>query len=253
MRSSISSSRSGQASAAAIAVVALGLSASVVAATTYIALYFVNTLGLTPFQTGLRFLPFTGASFLAAPVAARLSQRIPPRVLVPAGSALIAVGMWLMTGLDGASDWTHLLPGSIIAGLGLGTTSAVLSQAALSAVEPERAGMATGAANTFRQIGLAAGVADLGALFAHSSTQDVQTQLAGHGIPPESVGRLADAVGNGAGVQVAAGLTGQAAHVVAGVARGPTAAGLDQARWAGTINATAATQLAVVMLAVRPD
>jgi hypothetical protein len=174
-------------------------------------------------------------------------------VLVPAGSALIAVGMWLMTGLDGASDWTHLMPGSIVAGLGLGMTSSVLSQAALAAVEPERAGMATGAANTFRQIGLAGGVAGLGALFAHSSAQDVQAQLAGHGIPSASLGRLADAVGNGAGVQAAAGLTGQAGHVVAGVARDATASGLDQALWAGTLIAAAATVLSVVMLAVRQD
>lgn len=158
---------------ATIAVEALGLSASVVAATTYIVLYFVNTLGLTPFQTGLRFLPLTGGSFLAAPVAARLSQRVPPRVLVPAGSALIAVGVWLMTGLDGASDWTHLLPGSLAAGLGLApprpscprlrSRPSSRSEPAWPPGPPTRSGR-----SALSQVSPAWG------LFAHSSAQDVQ-------------------------------------------------------------------------------
>ena len=234
----------------AIAVMAFGLSASVVASTTYIALYFVNTLGLSPFQTGLRFLPLTGASFLAAPVAARLSHRFAPRVLAPVGSALIAAGMWLMTGLDGASEWTALLPGSVVAGIGLGVTSAVLSQAALSAVEPERAGMATGAANTFRQIGIAAGVAALGAVFAHSTTGDVETRLSEAGLPADAVTQLAGAVGNGAGVRVADSVPGPVAQAVATAAREATAAGLDQVLWIGTAVAVLATVVAVVLTAL---
>ena len=169
---------------AAIAVVAFGITASLVAATTYMALYLINTLGLTPFETGLAFLPLTGASFVAAPIAARLSQRVAPAILVPGGAALIAIGMWTMTGLDVTSDWTHLLPGSIIAGVGLGVTSAVLAQAALAAVPPGRTGMATGTADTFRQIGVAAGVAGLGALFAHRAAAVVSAGLTVAGCRP---------------------------------------------------------------------
>ncbi len=196
---------------AAIAVVAFGITASLVAATTYMALYLINTLGLTPFQTGLVFLPLTGASFVAAPIAARLSTRIAPAILVPSGAALIAIGMWAMTGLDVTSDWTHLLPGSIIAGVGLGVTSAVLAQAALAAVPPSRAGMATGTANTFRQIGVAAGVAGLGALFAHRAAAVVTTGLTVAGVPPQPTAELADAVASGRGGAGGAGGAGSGA------------------------------------------
>ncbi len=237
---------------AAIAVVAFGITASLVAATTYMALYLINTLGLTPFETGLRFLPLTGASFIAAPVAARLSQRVAPAILVPSGAVLIAIGMWTMTGLDVGSDWTHLLPGSIIAGVGLGVTSAVLSQAALAAVPPARAGMATGAANTFRQIGVAAGVAGLGALFAHRVGSLVNGGLTGAGVPAQSASDIADAVASGAGVQVAQAVPVPMQQLVADTAHLASASGLNLVLITGTVIAAASAVIAVALLVIRP-
>ena len=216
------------------------------------ALYLINTLGLTPFQTGLVFLPLTGASFVAAPIAARLSHRIAPAILVPSGAALIAIGMWTMTGLDVTSDWTHLLPGSIIAGVGLGVTSAVLAQAALAAVPPSRTGMATGTANTFRQIGVAAGVAGLGALFAHRAAAVVTTGLTVAGVPAQPTAELADAVASGAGVQVAQGVPAQVQLLVADTAHLASASALNLVLITGTVIAAASAVIAVALLLVRP-
>jgi MFS family permease len=114
---------------------AWAISATLVAATFYLGLYLVNTLGYSPFQAGLRFLPLTVASFVAAPVIARLVDRVPPRFTVGGGLALAAAGMWLAGHLDGNSRWSALLAGFILAGLGLGTASASMSQAAPSAVD----------------------------------------------------------------------------------------------------------------------
>ena len=68
-----------------------------------------------------------------------------------------------------ASTWTHLLPGLIVAGLGGGLVTVPLASTAVSVVDISKAGMASGANATARQIGLAAGVAVLGSIFASSS------------------------------------------------------------------------------------
>ena len=67
-----------------------------------------------------------------------------------------------MRGLDPALDWTHLLPGLIVAGVGAGLVNVPLASTAVGVVEPARAGMASGINSTFRQVGIATGIAALG-------------------------------------------------------------------------------------------
>ena len=145
---------------------AFTISASMFAMFLYLTLYLQNILGLTPLQTGLRFLPLSIISFVAAPIAGRLSARVPIRILLGTGLALNAVAMWLMSRVSTSSDWTVLLPGFIVAGIGIGLVNAPLASTAVSTVRQERAGMASGINNTFRQVGIATGIAALGAIFA---------------------------------------------------------------------------------------
>jgi len=145
---------------------AFTISASMFAMFLYLTLYLQNILGLTPLQTGLRFLPLSIISFVAAPIAGRLSSRVPIRILLGTGLALNAVAMWLMSRVSTSSDWTVLLPGFIVAGIGIGLVNAPLASTAVSTVRQERAGMASGINNTFRQVGIATGIAALGAIFA---------------------------------------------------------------------------------------
>ncbi|MEJ2579385.1 MAG: hypothetical protein P8Z68_09880, partial [Kineosporiaceae bacterium] len=123
------------------------------------------------------------------------------------GLAFAGAGLLLTARVDGSSDWTVFLPGFVVAGLGLGVTGAATSAGALAAVEADRAGMATGAVNTLRQVGVAAGVAGLGAIFQREATDRAVPLLdAVAGAAPVPVGtgqRLAEAVGAGAGVRIA--------------------------------------------------
>ena len=99
-----------------------------------------------------------------APFAGRLTVRIKARFLLGIGLLLVAGGLLLM-GTPPGSSWTVLLPGFIVTGIGIGTVNPVLASAAISVVPPERSGMASGANNTFRQVGIATGIAGLGAVF----------------------------------------------------------------------------------------
>ena len=72
-----------------------------------------------------------------------------------------------MHGLDAGSGWTALLPGFLVAGVGVGMVNPPLASTAIGVVAPWRSGMASGINNTFRQVGIATGTAAYGALFQH--------------------------------------------------------------------------------------
>jgi EmrB/QacA subfamily drug resistance transporter len=150
------------------AIAAFGLSASMFAMFLYLTLYIQLVLGFKPLDAGLRFLPITLLSFFVAPVAGRLSERMPVRYLLGGGLGLVGLGLLLMRGLDAGSQWTALLPGFIVAGAGIGMVNPPLASTAIGVVEARRSGMASGINTTFRQVGIATGIAALGAVFQTS-------------------------------------------------------------------------------------
>jgi EmrB/QacA subfamily drug resistance transporter len=168
---------------AGAAIVAFCLSAGMFSLFLYITLYLQNTLALSPLETGVRFLPMTVVSFFAAPLAGRLQARVPMRVLFGVGMTLVGVGLLLMRAVGPDTGWTALLAGFIVAGAGIGTTNPSLATTAVGVVEPRRSGMASGINNTFRQVGIATGIAGLGALFEHLVSQ----KFAHPGVPTQAL------------------------------------------------------------------
>ena len=168
---------------AATGFVAFAISATVIGTITYLSLYVQNTLGYSPVQGGLRLLPMFLASFTVALLTGRLIGRVAMRVLLSVAMAAAAAGLASMAHLTASSTWLALLPGLILAGIGLGITSTGLASAALSAVEPARAGMAAGITNTLRQVGTATGVAVFGALYASRVNSATLHALAGQPAP----------------------------------------------------------------------
>jgi predicted MFS family arabinose efflux permease len=79
---------------------------------------------------------------------------------------MVGAGLLLMRGLDAGSDWTHLIPGFLVAGLGSGLVNPPLASTAVGVVEPRQSGMASGINSTFRQVGIATSVAALGSILA---------------------------------------------------------------------------------------
>ena len=96
---------------------------------------------------------------------------MPVRLLLGAGLALVGAGLFSMTAVDAQSGWTALIPGFVLAGAGIGLVNPPLASAAIGVVPPARSGMASGINSTFRQVGIATGIAGLGAIFQHSVTQ----------------------------------------------------------------------------------
>ena len=138
-----------------------------------------------------------------------------------------AVGLASMARMTATSSWVVLVPGFVLAGIGLGITSTGLASAALSAVEPNHAGMAAGLINTLRQIGTATGVAVFGAVYASRVTAATLHELARLGAPPGTARALADAVASGAGTRVGASSPPAARAAIAHAAHAGTVSGLN--------------------------
>ncbi len=148
-------------------VAAFGLSASIFAMLLYLVLYLQDILGYSPLGTGVRLMYISGAVLVAATVAGRLSSRVPVRLLIGPGLIIVGVSLLLMRGLNAGSSWTHLIPGMIVGGIGIGLVNPPLASTAVGVVPPQRAGMASGINSTFRQVGIATGIALLGTLFSN--------------------------------------------------------------------------------------
>lgn len=175
---------------AGVSIVAFCLSASMFSMFLYLTLYVQNTLGYSPLQAGMRFLPITLLSFVCAAVSGNLTERVPVRWLMAAGLGAIGVGLLLMSGLDASSGWTALLAGFMVAGAGIGLTNPAIASTAVGVVDPRRSGMAAGINNTFRQVGIATGIAALGAVFQSSVQTNVADQVGVHAsgrLPPAEI------------------------------------------------------------------
>ncbi len=162
-----------------VQVAAFAVSASAFALFLYFTLYFQNYLGYSPLQAGLRYLPITMVSFFVAPVAGLLLSRVPARVLMSSGLAITGTGLMLMSGLNASDEWTALLGGFLVLGVGVGLLNPVIGDVAISVVPKERSGMAAGIMDTFRQVGVSVGIAVWGAVFVAQGANKVRELTAG--------------------------------------------------------------------------
>src|SRR5918994_6652234 len=158
---------------------AFAVSGSLFALFLYITLYLQNYLGLSPLEAGMRFLPITLAAFLLGPIAGALLSRVPARLLLSAGLGMTGVGLLLMSGIQAGSGWTTLLGGFLVAGAGVGLLNPVIANLAVSVVPNQHSGLAAGISDSFRQVGIAVGIAVWGAILVGRGADKAAELLAG--------------------------------------------------------------------------
>lgn len=134
---------------------AAALTACAFANFVFMSLWAQQVLGLGAMDAGLVLAPMAVVSFVVAALAGRVFHAVPPRHMIGWGLVLVGVGNALYTLVGADSGWRALIPGLIVVGVGVGLSTPVLASAVLGVVPAERAGMASGASNTFRQLGYA--------------------------------------------------------------------------------------------------
>jgi EmrB/QacA subfamily drug resistance transporter len=187
-------------------IAAFAMNASLFAMFLYLVIYLQNVLGYSSLGAGLRLLIVTGALLVSAAVAGRLSERVPIRLLIGGGLALVGIGLLLMSGLDGDSSWTHLVPGFIVSGVGAGLVNPPLAATAIGVVTPDRSGMASGVNSAFRQVGIATSVAVLASVLSSTLRRNLGHALSGAPGLQSHSGQFAASIRQGRAGQVIAGV-----------------------------------------------
>ena len=148
----------------------------------FLTYYLQQTLVYSPVKTGLAFLPMIGVLIATSTTSSTiLLPRFGPRLLVPAGLFLAAIGMVLFTGLDTHSTYAaHVLPGLLVLGVGIGLISTPAMNTATLGVDGDEAGVGSATVNTAQQVGGSLGTALLNTVATTATT----TFLAGKAASP---------------------------------------------------------------------
>jgi EmrB/QacA subfamily drug resistance transporter len=158
----------------------------------FLTYYMQQTLGFSPLKAGVAFLPMLAVVMPTGAIGqTRLVPRLGPRPLVTLGMVLAATAMLIFTRVTVDSSYaTHVLPGLLVMGLGLGLITAPAMSTATRGVERQDAGVASAMVNTGQQIGGSIGTALLSTLAsgaahaygpAHPPAADLAAQAAVHG------------------------------------------------------------------------
>ncbi|MFJ4858191.1 MFS transporter [Streptomyces sp. NPDC088730] len=159
-------------------------------AASYLPTFLQMVDGATATESGLLMLPMMGGIVAASVISGQLISRTGKyRVYPIAGSALAAIGMWLLSRLETDTPRLEYSISQAVLGLGIGLIMPVLVLAVQNSVRPADLGTATSANNYFRQIGGSVGAAVFGTLFAGRLADALAVRLpAGAGLPdPESI------------------------------------------------------------------
>jgi hypothetical protein len=227
-------------------IAAFGVSASIFALLTFLVIYVQNVLDYSAVETGVRFLYLSGASFVAAAISGRLTEKVPVKWLIGPGFLILGVGLLLVLGIEDESSWTHLIPGLIVSGVAIGMINPPLASTAVGVVPVERSGMASGANSTLRQVGIATGIAALGSIFSQQVADAVRPNLQGK-VPPAAVDGLTSALSGG---QVHAAAVGAQKAATSGAGSGVGQQAFDLVNRVGTSAVVDALNHIVLIAAV---
>ncbi|OLP54398.1 MFS transporter [Rhizobium rhizosphaerae] len=164
----------------------------------YLPIYLQAVLGYDAIAAGMTVLGYTLPTIVAPPLAERLLISRGPRFVIPLGLFTIGAGfilLMLATTSDHAS-WVTLVPGCVLAGIGLGLTNTPVTNTATAALPPERGGMASGMDMSARMISLAVNIALMGFILSSGVTAHLAQALPA--LPSDAVLRaLADMISAG--------------------------------------------------------
>jgi EmrB/QacA subfamily drug resistance transporter len=162
-----------------------------------LAQFFQTVQGYSPFQAGLRILPWTAMPIFVAPIAGALSDRVGGHKLMGLGLALQATGLaWMAAVTTPTTPYSDLVIPFILSGAGMALFFAPVANVVLSSVKPTEEGQASGANNAIRELGGVFGVAVLASIFSHYGGYHSGTSFVNGMTPAVYVGAAVVGVGS---------------------------------------------------------
>ena len=182
-----------------------------------LAQFFQVVQHYSPFQAGLRTLPWTIMPVFVAPIAGLVSSRTGTRPLLVLGMSLQAIALaWLSVVSTPTVEYLTIVPAFLMAGIGMGLFFAPIANVVLSAVRPDEEGKASGANNAIRELGGVFGVAVLASIFAANGSYVTAQSFVDGMIPALQVGAVVVALGAVAALALGGRVRVPAPEMVAG-------------------------------------
>jgi EmrB/QacA subfamily drug resistance transporter len=177
-------------------VVAFTFAVGVFGSVFLLAQFFQVVQHYTPFQSGVRTLPWTAAPLVVAPIAGLIVDRVGPRTLIVVGQTFLAVALgWIALITTATTQYGDLVVPFILAGVGMGLTFAPSASVVMNSASDADRGVASGTNNTIREVGVAMGVAVLASVFASAGSYESPTSYAAGLVPAVWTGAAIVAVG----------------------------------------------------------
>ncbi|MCI4589400.1 MFS transporter [Sphingobium sp. BYY-5] len=179
----------------------------------YLPIWFQAGLGYDSMTAGMALLAYTLPTLVVPPVAERLSLRYRPGLVIPAGLFIIGLGFILMKlgSATAHTSWLTMLPGCLLAGIGLGFTNTPVTNTTTGSVSNERAGMASGIDMSARMISLAINIALMGFVLVEGVGASLRAALPG-AADAAQLRSLAERIASGAAVSPGEGVSTTIVH-----------------------------------------
>jgi EmrB/QacA subfamily drug resistance transporter len=164
--------------------------------------YLQVVMAYTPFQAGVRLLPWAGTMLVVAPLSARLVERVGTKIVVGTGLATAALGLVFIAGTpgEGASYPRDVVWRLVVLAIGMGLTMAPATESIMGSLPRAKAGVGSAMNDTTRQVGGALGVAIVGSVVSSVYLSRVNELIAGRPLPASAVAQIRDSVGGAVGV-----------------------------------------------------
>jgi EmrB/QacA subfamily drug resistance transporter len=130
----------------------------------FTSIYLQTILGFSPTKAGFSFVPMALAMAAFASLAPLVAPRIGTHRTVALGTAVMAVGLYLVARLGGGATFAGLMPGFLLFGAGAGLMNVPLTNSVLHSMPPERSGMASALMNASREVAGLLGITVIGAV-----------------------------------------------------------------------------------------
>jgi EmrB/QacA subfamily drug resistance transporter len=209
--------------------------------------YMQSILNSSAWEAGLHFLPMTAAMFVFGAVAGELCKRVPLGLLFGFACLAVGAGALLLWASNAGDSWISMTPAMVVVGAGIGVIMPVRAALSVSVFEPAKSAVASGISETSQQVGIAIGLAVVGAFFENRVV---------HAFVGTASGRALGAAASNAGRAISAGATQSVTAAAPSGLAGRMlhdadvafAAGLHQSMTLGAIFAVAAALIAVLSI-----
>jgi EmrB/QacA subfamily drug resistance transporter len=207
------------------------------------------SLGYSALQTGVRILPAAGTLVVAAPLSALLVRFVGPKLTMSAGLALIAGGLWVISGATSGTTFGGVVAGMVLLGAGAGFTLPTATESVIGSVPAGDTGVASAANDTAIQLGGAVGVAVVGSVMSSRYQDKITAALSGQHLSRQVTADIQSSLGGA--LEVASRAPAQAGELLARAARTAFVSGMDLGAAVGAAVALAGCLLALAWLPLR--